>query len=550
MTNGDEHHHTGSGAEQDEHHPGSRAERDEHHHTGSGAERDERRLTGAANRAATTPAAETDFHGEAADHALPYHPDAPTDRHRAFAPEGGAEETADYRVFRAGDTVEQPRPEFGWPEQESDRPHLPHLEGVRGASGAGRWDVARRVRALAGVDEGLLDRVPEERHRYTGLGGVVLGTAAVAFVSMLAALVMVFGGGWTLLVAVPIAVSWAILVGNFDRWLVAGGHGVMGWAQKLTIMLPRLIVATLLGVIIAEPVVLAVFDSAVQEQVKQTRSTANLAYEAALKRCNPAPDASGGIPAAPADCAAKALTLSLAGAPTERLAERDQLKRQHDELTGKVAADRAELARRQDLARRECNGTGGAGLTGRAGEGPNCARNRAEADAFAEDSKIAANTATIATLNDRLTRLNTDLGASSTTYAGDLSAKIQQKVAERRAQQGHIGLLERLEALGVLKDGSAMLFVSIWLVTLFFIVIDVMPALVKFLSPTTTYDELVTQRLELRRRTQERANEVELRRHMLAADEELRTLSRADRRSRARHEVDLDRLRTDLAARL
>ncbi|WP_157245905.1 DUF4407 domain-containing protein [Nonomuraea typhae] len=533
MTNGDEHHHTGS-----------RADRDEHHHTGSQADRDERH-----------------HEGVGADPALPYHPDAPTDRYRAFAPEGGGEETADYRAFRVGDTVEQPRPEFGRPDPEFGRPRsesggpgselgAPHPEGVRGMSRGRRWEVARWVRVLAGVDEGLLDRVPEERPRYTGLGGVVLGTAAVAFVSMLAALVMVFGGGWTLLVAVPLAVLWAILIGNFDRWLVAGGHGVMGWTKKLTIMLPRLIVATLLGVIIAEPVVLAVFDSAVQEQVKLTRSTANLAYEDALKRCNPAPDASGGIPAAPAGCAAKALTLSLAGAPTERLAERDQLKRQHDELTGKVAADRAELARRQDLARRECNGTGGAGLTGRAGEGPNCARNRAEADAFAEDSKLAANTATLASLNDRLTRLNTDLGASSTTYARDLSAKIQQKVAERRAQQGHIGLLERLEALGVLKDRSGMLFVAIWLVTLFFIVIDVMPALVKFLSPTTTYDELVTRRLEVRRRMQERANEVELRRNMLAADEELRTLSRADRRSRARHEVDLDRLRADLAARL
>ncbi|MFI9560093.1 DUF4407 domain-containing protein [Nonomuraea endophytica] len=366
------------------------------------------------------------------------------------------------------------------------------------------------MRVLAGVDEDLLDRVPEERPRYTSLGGVVLGTAAVAFVSMLAALVMVFGGGWTLLVAVPIALLWSALVGNFDRWLLASGHGVMTWGKKLAVMFPRLVVASLLGVIIAEPVVLAVFDSAVQEQVKRSRSTANLAYEDALKRCNPAPDAAGVIPAAPAGCRSRAL--SLAGAPTERLAERARLQRQHDDLAKKVAADRKELVRRQDLARRECNGTGGAGLTGRAGEGPNCARNRAEADAFERDGRLAANTATVAALNDRLTRLNADLGAASTIYAGALSARIQQKVAERRAQQGHIGLLERLEALGVLKERSGMLFASIWLVTIFFIVLDVMPALVKFLSPTTTYDVLVTGRLERRRRTQERAEEAALRR--------------------------------------
>ncbi|MEV4899302.1 DUF4407 domain-containing protein, partial [Nonomuraea sp. NPDC055795] len=378
-------------------------------------------------------------------------------------------------------------PDTDWPEFPGRRP-----------------DAARRVRVLAGVDEDLLDRVPEERPRYTSLGGVVLGTAAVAFVSMLAAMVMVFGGGWTLLVAVPIALLWSVLVGNFDRWLLASGHGVMTWGKKLAVMLPRLVVATLLGVIVAEPVVLAVFDSAVREQVKRSRSTENLAYEDALRRCNPSPDATGSVPAAPAGCGSRALTLSLAGAPTERLAERARLQRRHDDLAKKVAADRKELLRRQDLARRECNGTGGAGLTGRAGEGPNCARNRAEADAFERDGRLAANTATVAALNDRLTRIDADLGAAATTYARDLSARIRQKVEERRAQQGHIGLLERLEALGVLKDRSGMLFASIWLVTIFFIVLDVMPALVKFLSPTTTYDVLVTGRLERRRRTQER----------------------------------------------
>src|SRR5579859_5112081 len=48
-------------------------------------------------------------------------------------------------------------------------------EAAPPSHGAGRW-----LRGLIGVDEGLLDRVWEERARYTGLGAIVLGTAAMA----------------------------------------------------------------------------------------------------------------------------------------------------------------------------------------------------------------------------------------------------------------------------------------------------------------------------------------------------------------------------------
>lgn len=51
------------------------------------------------------------------------------------------------------------------------------------AHGPARW-----VRVLTGVDERLLDRVWEERARYTGLGAIVLGTATMATLSILDAL--------------------------------------------------------------------------------------------------------------------------------------------------------------------------------------------------------------------------------------------------------------------------------------------------------------------------------------------------------------------------
>ena len=73
------------------------------------------------------------------------------------------------------------------------------------AHGPGKW-----LRGLIGVDESLLDRLWEERARYTGLGAIVLGTATMAALSMLDALDQIFGPVWPVLVLV--ALFWGVSV--------------------------------------------------------------------------------------------------------------------------------------------------------------------------------------------------------------------------------------------------------------------------------------------------------------------------------------------------
>lgn len=76
--------------------------------------------------------------------------------------------------------------------------------------GPGKW-----LRSLIGVDETLLDRVWEERARYTGLGAIVLGTAAMATLAMLDALDQIFGPVWPVLVLV--ALFWGVFICGIDR---------------------------------------------------------------------------------------------------------------------------------------------------------------------------------------------------------------------------------------------------------------------------------------------------------------------------------------------
>jgi hypothetical protein len=52
-----------------------------------------------------------------------------------------------------------------------------------------------------------------------------------------------------------------------------------------------------------------------------------------------------------------------------------------------------------------------------------------------------------------------------------------------------------MEALGELAKTNAALFLGIWAVRLFFILVDCMPVMVKFLGGNTTYDRLVDERL-------------------------------------------------------
>ena len=94
-------------------------------------------------------------------------------------------------------------------------------EAASPSRGPGRW-----LRSLIGVDEGLLDRVWEERARYTCLGAIVLGTAAMAALSMLDALDQIFGPIWPALIL--IALFWGAFICGIDRWLIASTHGVRG----------------------------------------------------------------------------------------------------------------------------------------------------------------------------------------------------------------------------------------------------------------------------------------------------------------------------------
>ena len=350
----------------------------------------------------------------------------------------------------------------------------------------GRWNVGRLFRRFAGVDEQLLAWVPQERPRYTGLGGAVLTTATLAFFSMSFAVSQALDID-SPLVMLP-ALVWFVLILNFDRWLVATPLGP-DLRRRLPTLLLRITMAVFFGIVIAEPLVLRVFETAVEQQVRDDRTQAVADHRSRLETCNPLPPVAN----PPAGCDGYLVPVSrdLQAMRDELAAKSTLAQTQKAELAG---FDKA-LATLRENERRECAGVSGNGLTGRYGYGPNCRRLKAEADAYEKTHQVSLRHQQLSALDATVVGLTTKISDATASWGQTRGAFIEQQVAEKRDHQRGIGLLERMDALRKLSEEHSTLGLGIWAVRLLFILVDCAPALVKFTGGATTYDRLYARRL-------------------------------------------------------
>jgi hypothetical protein len=348
--------------------------------------------------------------------------------------------------------------------------------------------LSRRLRVLTGVNEELLAWVPNERARYTALGGVVLGTATIAAFSMMMALSQV-NGGFSVLV-IPLGLAWGLFVLNLDRWLVSTSAGTR-WHRRTAILLPRLVLAFFFGVVIAEPLVLKVFQSAVEQNVADVRDQDARELGSRLLRCNPDPtaDKPAWDAAALPDCDDDRLKLQ-AGymALSQKLTA---LQDQGRTLRDGIDQTRKEQRDRDTLASNECAGTAGPGTTGKVGRGKECVRREQEADDFRRAHPTNEQETALAGLETEITGMQSQVEQAKQAYQADRDAEVREQVDDLTGNQGTIGLLERFLALDRLTESNAFLAAATWFIRLFFVLVDCLPVLVKFFTGTTRYEQLV-----------------------------------------------------------
>jgi hypothetical protein len=130
---------------------------------------------------------------------------------------------------------------------------------------------------LSGADPDSLARSPRETRKYSGLGGVVLTTACMAGVS--AGFALHTGVRAPLAVAVVVALLWGLAIANLDRWLVAAAGRRDKWWQNLALLLPRVVLALVIGAVVSTPLVLWIFQREIQAQMTLTQQAQRHAFE-------------------------------------------------------------------------------------------------------------------------------------------------------------------------------------------------------------------------------------------------------------------------------
>lgn len=412
--------------------------------------------------------------------------------------------------------------------------------------------ITRRLRAVVGIKEDILDWVPEERPRYTRLGAIVLNTGLLAALSLVVALNTVAGGAWWALL--PVGLLWGWVIVSFDGWLIASTHGVQH-ASKARLFLPRIVISVLLGVAIAEPLVLWVFQPSIHNDIAEHRKSEVERYEGALRTCNPA---TGELIETP-ECEDFLVNIpNSPAAATKELARATVLR---DQKRQNVATLDARLAALEKLARDECAGRGGPGLTGVPGEGGECVRNRQKADQFRTDNQLDKQHADLVALDNKVVTLTGELAAAQETSGAQISRAIEEKVEVKQANLADRGLLDEIEALDRLAEDSTAINVASWVLRLLLIAVDCLPVLSKMMGGTTTYDTLVSRQLATAGRLHakhvslyERRDSVDLDILTKRTDLKLRNKSgdvdNEDRVARARRRNEMTEQIDRLAARL
>ena len=110
----------------------------------------------------------------------------------------------------------------------------------------------------------ILQKTPSEWNKFSGIGGIVLFTAIFATLSAAYAMFTVFDNVW---ISIGFGILWGLMIFNLDRYIVSSIKKTGTWWNQILMAVPRLILATFLGIIISKPLELKIFEKEVNKQL-------------------------------------------------------------------------------------------------------------------------------------------------------------------------------------------------------------------------------------------------------------------------------------------
>lgn len=291
----------------------------------------------------------------------------------------------------------------------------------------------------AGAHQAILKRFPSEQIKYAGLGGVVLATFVLAALSSGYAFHTIFGGWlWTFV----FALAWGLIIFNFDRFLVSTmrKYGVSK-RKQLLMALPRVLLAIGIGLTIARPLELKIFDKEIATKMEENLHGKIQQNDSLLRR--------------------EQQTL-VAAAEAERA-----------RLTVRKQQIEDSLSALQSAYIREADGTGGSGQRGI----ERLTRMKLEAFTNAKTGYGA-----------ELQMLDSSLRVQDQWMANARSAMEEKRKAYEVAARANMGFLERNKALSDLSEEEDSVWRSVLMISLLIIVVETAPIVSKLIMPAGPYD--------------------------------------------------------------
>ncbi|BFM25362.1 DUF4407 domain-containing protein [Microbacterium sp. che218] len=418
----------------------------------------------------------------------------PTDDHDTVVIDRAERARADDETAVIPDEAPEPEPVASAPlPSEPRQPRLRRHDPRRP-----RLSLIRRMAVLGGADNDVLDEVPEEVPRFVQMFLVLAGTALVSALSMMFALLT--GVRVSILLAIPLALIWGLIIFNLDRFLTSTMRSTKNVFRLLGLAMPRVIMAALIGIVVAEPLVLQVFQNDIAREVNATNITQALGDQDAVTNGpeKQALDAASAQVSALENQAATGIVTGTSSTSAESAAAQQSV----DQLTQQLAAQQTVIDQARAVYQCELTGQGAGtvpGCTGVAGNGASsdaaqAQLQQAQSAYDALSTQLSQAQATLATANSagaeaaassadaNKQQAEDQLPAARAQYESALAAYNQRASSIADGNAGAVGLLSQITALERLSDREPVLRWAHYLIAALFFMIELLPVLVKVLT--------------------------------------------------------------------
>jgi hypothetical protein len=288
----------------------------------------------------------------------------------------------------------------------------------------------------SGADLATLKRAPTEANKFAGIGGTILFTAILAFLSSAYAIYTVFDSYFA---AIGFGLVWGLMIFNLDRYIVSSMKNKDNFWSDFFVASPRVVIAILLAIVISKPLELKIFEKEINAELITMEQEVFKAQEDQLK----------------------------ARYVAEMNGHAEAIERLKSEIANQEVIKNDLMAE----ALKEADGTGGSGIRNM---GPIYRAKKLEAD--------KAEAAYMNVLNTNNGLINEHVAAYN-----ELLAR-QQAEIESLPRGRYNGFAARIDALGRLTAKSQAIALANLFIILLFIAIETAPIMVKLISYRSPYD--------------------------------------------------------------